>query len=167
MLATTIFPITLIIATLFCTLVTGLLLGFATVIMPGIKNLTDKEFIRAFQEMDGIIQNNQPIFMLVWMGSILAIVISAVIGFGQLDTIGRGIIVTATLLYIFGVQLPTITINVPLNNHLQTLTVDTMNEAELTEARLNFEPRWNQWNAIRTGIATLVSLLLMTLLFIL
>lgn len=166
MLTTTIFPITLIIATLFCTLVTGLLLGFVIVVMPGIKNLNDGEFIRAFQVIDAVIQNNQPVFMLVWMGSVLAIVISAVLGFGQLDTIGRGMIIIATLLYILGVQLPTVTINVPLNNQLQTLTVDTMNESEQKTARLNFEARWNQWNAIRTGFAMLVSLLLMILLFI-
>lgn len=165
MLATTIFTVTLIVATLFCTLVTGIVLGFAIVVMPGIKNLNDREFIRAFQLMDGIIQNNQPIFVAVWIGSVLTIVISAVLGFGQLDTIGRTIIVIATLLYVIGVQLPTVMINIPLNNQLQTLTVDTMSESEQEDARLNFEPRWNQWNTIRTAFAILASLLLITLLF--
>ena len=31
--------------------------------MPGLSNLNDKEFIRAFQVTDAVIQNNQPIFI--------------------------------------------------------------------------------------------------------
>ena len=73
MLTTTIFPIILITATLLCALVAGLLFAFAIVTMPGIKSLNDREFIRAFQVMDGVIQNNQPIFMLVWLGSALTL----------------------------------------------------------------------------------------------
>ena len=163
----TIFPIVLVLAALLTALVAGFLLAFAIVAMPGIKNLHDAEFIRAFQGMDGIIQNNQPIFMLVWLGAVLAILAAAVIGFGQLDTVGRGLIIVATLLYIFGVQLPTIVINVPLNNQLQTLQVETMSESEQATARLNFEARWNLSNNIRTGIAILASALLIILLYLL
>ena len=66
----TLFPIILILTALFSSLVAGFLFAFAIVVMPGIKKLSDGEFIRAFQEMDGIIQNNQPLFMLMWGGSI-------------------------------------------------------------------------------------------------
>ena len=54
------FQIVLILATLLCSLVAGFLFAFATVVMPGIKTLNDREFIRAFQVIDGVIQNNQP-----------------------------------------------------------------------------------------------------------
>jgi uncharacterized membrane protein len=157
----------LILATLLSSLVAGLLFAFAIVIMPGIKTLNDREFIRTFQVMDGVIQNNQPIFMLVWMGSALTLLIATVIGFRQLDLVGKSVLITATLLYMFGVQLPTIAINVPLNNQLQTLDVDAMNETTLKTARRAFEPRWNRWNTIRTAIGSLVTSLLIILLFIL
>mgnify|MGYP000468491246 FL=1 len=163
----TLFPIILILTALFSSLVAGFLFAFAIVVMPGIKNLSDGEFIRAFQEMDGIIQNNQPLFMVMWGGSILAIIISAIMGFWQLDSIGRVIMIIATLLYIFGVQFPTITINVPLNNQLQKLTTHSMSADELQIARSKFEPRWNQANIIRTGVATLVSVMLLSLLVML
>jgi uncharacterized membrane protein len=117
--------------------------------------------------MDRIIQNNQPLFMLIWAGSVVVLTTSAVLGFGQLDGIGRLLIILAALVYILGVQLPTITINVPLNNKLQTLDVDAMNEPAHKTARDDFEPRWNQWNAIRTVLASLVAALLIILLFIL
>ena len=160
-----IFQIALILATFLGSLVAGFLFAFAIVAMPGIRSLNDREFIRAFQVMDRVIQNNQPIFMLVWLGSVLALLVSAVLGFGQLDGAGRLLIIFAALAYLLGVQLPTVTINVPLNNQLQTLDVDAMNETTQKEARKDFEPRWNRWNSIRAAFASLASALLIILLF--
>lgn len=161
------FQIILILATFLCSLVAGFLFAFAVVTMPGIRILNDREFIRAFQVIDRIIQNNQPIFMLVWLGSVVALVASAVLGIGQLDGAGRLLFILAVLAYFLGVQLPTVTINVPLNNKLQTLDVDAMNETSQKIARKDFEPRWNLWNSIRAAFASLVSALLIILLFIL
>ena len=159
------FQIALILATFLCSLVAGFLFAFALVVMPGIKSLNDREFIRAFQVVDGVIQNNQPIFVLVWVGSVVVLLTSAVLGIGQLDGAERLLIIVPTLLYILGVQLPTFTINVPLNNKLQTLETDIMDEAQQKAARQEFEPRWNLWNSIRTPLACLTSALLMILLF--
>jgi len=117
--------------------------------------------------IDGVIQNNQPIFMLVWIGSALTLLLAAVLSFGQMDLAGKGILLTAVLLYIIGVQLPTGMINVPLNNQLQTLDTGKMNASAQAAARLNFEPRWNQWNGFRTVVAMLVTALLILLLFLL
>ncbi len=160
-----IFQIALILATFLCSLVAGFLFAFALVVMPGIRSLNNREFIRAFQVMDRVIQNNQPIFMLVWIGSVVALVTSAVLGMGQLDGAGRLLIIFAALAYLFGVQLPTIAINVPLNNKLQTLDVDAMDETTQKAARKDFEPRWNLWNSIRTAFASLASALLIILLY--
>ncbi len=160
-----IFHIALILATFLCSLVAGFLFAFALVTMPGIRSLNDREFIRAFQVIDGVIQNNQPIFVLVWVGSVVALVTSAVLGIGQLDGGGRLLIIFAALAYLLGVQLPTFTINVPLNNKLQTLEVDELDETTQKAARKDFEPRWNLWNSIRTAFASVASALLIILLF--
>ncbi len=160
-----IFQIALILATFLCSLVAGFLFAFAVVAMPGIGGLDDREFIRAFQVMDRVIQNNQPIFLLVWVGSVVALVIAAVLGIGRLDGAGRLLIIFAALVYLLGVQLPTVTINIPLNNKLQTLDVDAMNETTQKAARQDFEPRWNLWNSIRAAFASLASALLIVLLF--
>ena len=74
----------LIVATFFCSLVAGFVFAFAVVVMPGIKHLKDAEFIRAFQVMDRIIQNNQPLFILVWVGSALALIVAAGLGIAEL-----------------------------------------------------------------------------------
>ena len=157
--------IVLILATFLCSLAAGLLFAFAVVVMPGIRRLNDREFIRAFQVMDLVIQNNQPIFMVVWVGSVLALVASAVLGIVQLDGALRLLIIIALLAYLFGVHLPTVSINIPLNKKLQALDVDAMSETAQKTARKDFEPRWNLSNSIRTGFASLVSALLIILLF--
>ncbi len=162
-----IFQIALILATFLCSLVAGFLFAFALVTMPGIRSLNDREFIRAFQVMDRVIQNNQPIFVLVWIGSVVALLPSAGLGIWQLDGAGRLLIIFAALAYLLGVQLPTVTINIPLNNKLQTLDVDSMNETTQKAAREDFEPRWNLWNSIRAAFASLASALLIIQLFIL
>jgi uncharacterized membrane protein len=160
-----IFPITLLVAAFLCSLVAGFLFAFAIVTMPGIKRLNDREFIQAFQVMDRVIQNNHPIFILVWVGSAVALVAAAALGIGQLNGDGRLLLSFAALIFLLGVQLPTLTVNVPLNNRLQALEVDRVDAIARKAARDSFEPCWNRWNSIRTVFASLTSALLMVVLF--
>ena len=158
------FQTLLILATFLCSLVAGFLFAYAIVVMPGIKSLSDKEFIRTFQVTDRVIQNNQPVFIFVWVGSAIALIASAFFGFGRLQGVDFFLLGLSTLTYLLGVQVSTIAIHLPLNNKLQKLDVDTMNEIELKVAREGFEPRWNTSNLIRTVISGFVSLLLIILL---
>ncbi|MBF2087983.1 MAG: DUF1772 domain-containing protein [Synechococcales cyanobacterium K44_A2020_017] len=157
--------IALTLATLLCSLVAGFVLAFAIVVMPGIRNLNDHDFLQAFKAIDRVIQTNQPIFSLVWLGSILGLVTAALIGMIQFDGVNRLLIGTAAAIYLLGVQLPTFTINVPLNNQLQMQKLDAMTDLALREVRVNFEPRWIQWNSIRTIFAILTSALLISMEF--
>ena len=160
----TTFQTVLLLATLLCSLVAGFLFAFAAVVMPGIKRLDDGEFIRAFQVVDGVIQMGQPLFMIAWVGSVLALVAAALLGLGVLSGGDRGLMMAAAILYVAGVQLPTFTINIPLNNRLKRLDTRTMDDATRARARVEFEPRWNQWNIVRTACASLTALVLMLLL---
>ncbi len=56
------------------------------------------------------------------------------------------------------------TINVPLNNELQTLDVRAMDEDALEVARNKFEQRWNRSNVFRSVVAIFVAILLMIVL---
>lgn len=159
------FQAALIGATFLCSLVAGFLFAFAVVVMPGIRGLNHREFIRAFQAMDSIIQNKQPVFIVVWLGSVITLMLAAVFGFEYLNVTGRWLLIFTTLVYLLGVQLPTFTINIPLNNRLQPLDVDAMDEPAQKAVRMEFEARWNRWNTIRTVFSCLVSALLMVLLF--
>ncbi|MCB0128652.1 MAG: DUF1772 domain-containing protein [Caldilineaceae bacterium] len=161
MITETIFSNMLILAAFLCTLATGFVLLFAIVVMPGIGTLSDRDFLRAFQSIDRVIQNNQPIFILIWVGSAVALLIATVLGFRQLEGISRILLLVAATVYIFGMQLPTIAINIPLNNRVQELNFDALEEASAAAEREHFEPRWNRWNVIRTAFASLASGLLL------
>ncbi len=151
----------LLLTTLLCALVAGLVLTFAVVVMPGIKTLDDRGFIRAFQVIDGVIQGNQPVFMAVWVGSLAASVVSLGLGGLHLAGIERALVVVATLLYLLTVQVPTFTVNVPLNNALQAVDLSSVDDAAAAAARQAFEGPWVRWNAIRTVTATAASTLLL------
>jgi uncharacterized membrane protein len=155
-----------ILAAFLCSLVAGLLFVFAVIVMPGLSELDDRAYLRAFQVIDGVIQRNHPLFIVVWLGSVAAILIAAILGIGgwlgaELDDAGRALLIAATAIYLLGVQLPTIAINVPLNNRLQTLDVHDLDEAGLKQARDRFEPRWTRSNWFRTVAASLTSILLL------
>ncbi len=159
----TIFEVTLVLSALLCALVAGFLFAYAIVIMPGIKNLEDKDFIRAFQITDRVIQDNHPLFILVWLGSAIALIICTFTGLTQLQGLDFILLLLATVAYLAGVQVSTIVVHLPLNNKLQKYDVDSMSDVELSEARSGFEPRWNRSNQIRTVISCGVSLLLILL----
>lgn len=151
----------LTVSAFLCSLVAGLLFTFAVVVMPGLKTLDDGAFIRAFQVIDRVIQRNQPLFLVVWVGSVLAVLSAAVLSLWAPAGAERLLPIVAALVYLLGVQAPTFIVNVPLNNRLQTLDVAAMSDADRRRARVEFEPRWNGWNVVRAICATSTSILLM------
>ena len=158
------FQVALVFETLLCTLVAGFVFAFAVVVMPGIRRLGDGEFLRAFQVIDRVIQDGHPVFMFVWIGSVVALLAAAALGLGQLDGTERMLMIAAVVVYLLGVQLPTATINIPLNNTVQSLAIADMDATAQEAARHEFESRWNASNAIRTVLASLASGLLLLLL---
>ena len=159
----TFFDAALVMTTLSCAMVAGLLFGFAVVVMPGLGKLSDREFLQAFKLMDGIIQNNQPVFMLVWVGSIISVVLMLVLGNQQLQGSELYLMWFASGLYLLTVQGPTIRFNIPLNNAVQALNIEVLSDSEVAEARSQFEAPWNRWNRFRTltAIVSVVGLLML------
>jgi uncharacterized membrane protein len=157
--------ITLLLSIVFCSLVAGLLFGFAIVVMPGIAKLTDKEYLLAFKHMDGVIQNNQPLFVLVWAGSILSVIATLALGIMNLRGEELYLLTGATFLYLIGVQLPTFRFNIPLNNELQNLDVEELEDDQAKSSRVEFETPWNRWNRIRTVNAIIAVTLLLFVLY--
>ncbi len=155
----------LIVSTLLCALVTGFIFTYAVVVMPGFAKLDDRDFIRAFQVTDGVIQNNQPLFMLAWVGSIVSVVATMILGFIEHHGIERWTVFAIGFVYLLGVQGITIRVHLPLNNRLQRLEIDEMDPESLSKERNKFETRWNYFNNIRTLIAFAVSFSLMLFIY--
>ena len=161
-----ILDISLFFTILLSALVTGFILTYAIVIMPGLSNLDDKEFIKAFQVTDGIIQNNQPIFILIWIGSIVSVlstIITSILSLGILDA---WLIIFVSVVYLLLVQGITILIHLPLNKSIQNIDINSSNFETLSKERKNFETKWNYFNNIRTVVAFFVVLIFLSILTI-
>ena len=159
-----ILDISLIFSITTCCLVTGFIFTYAIVVMPGFSKMNDKEFLKAFQVTDAIIQNNQPLFMLTWIGSIISILSTIVISIVILGISDAWYIVLVGIIYLLGVQVVTFSIHIPLNNHLQQFDFDKLDDQKLNKERLKFEKKWNYFNNFRTMIAFFVTLALIIIL---
>ena len=156
--------ISLIFAILFCSLVGGLIFTYSIVVMPGLSNLNDKDFLKAFQVTDAVIQNNQPLFMFTWIGSIVAILTTIVASLITAGLLEFWLIILVGAAYLLGVQGITVAIHIPLNNHIQKLNIEELNDKTLAYERKNFEAKWNFFNKIRTFVAISASSLLLIVL---
>ena len=156
--------ISLIFSILSCSLVTGFIFTYAIVVLPGFSKLDDKEYIRAFQVTDEVIQNNQPLFMLTWIGSIISVLGAILASILSPDLSETWFIVLIGVVYLVGVQGITITIHLPMNNHIKDLNLDELDNQTLSKERLKLESKWNYFNNIRTGVGFFVSLSLLLIL---
>ena len=154
----------LIPSVILCALVTGFIFTYAIVVMPGFSKLSDKEFIKAFQVTDEVIQNNQPLFMITWIGSIISILLTIIVATATTGLSNSWLIILVGVIYLFGVQGVTIVIHLPLNNHIQKMNIDKMTDKNLGEERRKFQKKWNFFNNIRTSVAFLVSVTLILIL---
>ena len=149
-----------------CSLVSGFILTYSIVVMPGLSNLNDKDFLKAFQVTDAIIQNNQPVFMFTWIGSILAFLATIFVSLVSIGFAEAWLMVLVAFAYLLGVQGITVAIHIPLNNHIQGIKIEDLDDEALADQRLKFETKWTFFNHIRTSIAISVSVLLLILLAI-
>ena len=127
--------VSLICSILSCTLVTGFTLLYAVVIMPGLSKLDDKEFIKAFQVTDGVIQDNQPLFILTWLGSVISVVgaiLTSIISVGLPEA---WLIVFVGVVYLLGVQGITLSVHLPLNNRIKKINIEKTDHQALSVER--------------------------------
>jgi uncharacterized membrane protein len=134
--------------------------------MPGLSKLNDKDFLRAFQVTDEVIQNNQPLFIFTWIGSIFAMLITILVSVTSVGLSETWLIVLIGVAYLLGVQGITVAIHIPLNNGIHKVKIEELNDEKLADERLKFETKWNFFNYIRTSVAVSVSVLLLIVLTI-
>lgn len=147
-------------AVLCCGLVAGFLFAFAVVVMPGLRRMTDADFLRTFQAVDGVIQRGSPVFAAVWAASAALPLLAAATRLASREGPSALLLSAAAAVMLLGVHLPTLVVNVPANTRLQAVDVAELDGPAASEVRRRFESRWNRWNAVRTVAATTGVLLL-------
>jgi uncharacterized membrane protein len=153
-------------ACFFGTTVFAFVLLFAAVVMPGLDAYdNDADYLRAFQVIDGVIQNNEPWFILSWMGSMLSAVALAAVSLRLSATSLRRRVVMVIFCVIFLVgHIITVTKHIPLNNQLHSLNLDQTSADTLASMRQDFTTSWCAWNVVRTFLFGISSIYWLTVL---
>ena len=155
----------LIPSVILCDLLTGFIFKYAIVVMPGFSKLSYKEFIKAFPVTDEVIQNNQPLFMIAWIGSIISILLTIIVATATTGLSNSWLIILVGVIYLLGVQGVTIVIHLPLNNHIQRINIDLITDKNLGEERRKISVKSGiSFNNIRTSVAFSVSVTLILIL---
>mgnify|MGYP006295120143 FL=1 len=150
--------IILIITTLFSGLMAGLFYAWSISVTPGLAKINDVSYLQAFQSMNRAILN--PLFFVVFFG--LVILLPVLSYFSFQTSIGNQYwyVLAATILYFIGIMAVTIGGNIPLNNALEALQIESMTPEQMDEFRKGFENKWNRLNLVRSISSFLTFLLL-------
>jgi uncharacterized membrane protein len=123
----------------------GVLFAFSTSVMPALARRPPAEGMAAMQEMNRTILN--PVFGLLFGGSALLCLVVAVSAPFTDDQDGAGWRLAGGALYVVGVFIETMVVNVPLNDRLDAANAST---AEGQSVWADFLVRWTRWNNVRT-----------------
>ncbi len=154
--------------TLFATImITGLSAGFfyawAVSVIPGTKKVTDLVYLETMQSINKEILN--PMFFLIFFGSLLLLAISAVQQYGS--GMVFWMILASMVTYLIGTFGVTAFGNVPLNNQLEALSLSELSNVEIIKWREHYEPVWNKLHTIRTVFSVISFYLILHAAFLL
>ncbi len=138
-----------------CALVAGLLFAFSTSVMPALRQRPAAEGIAAMQKINSTILN--PLFGLVFGGTTvlcLLLAVTAPLTTDESHATLRGI---GSALYVVGVFVETMVVNVPMNNALDAVDPDGDEGATYWRTYLQ---RWTAWNHVRALAGTAASVML-------
>ena len=138
-------------------LITGLFYAYSCSVNPGLHQLPDSAYLAAMQSINRAILN--PAFFLSFLGTLVLLPICAWLQYSQPTSVRFWLFLLASVLYAFGVFGVTVAGNVPLNDALDTLSLNQASPDELRAYRSAFEQPWNRLHAIRTTTC-IVTLLL-------
>ena len=148
----------LIITTLFSGLMAGLFYSWSISVTPGLAKINDVSYLQAFQSMNRAIIN--PLFFVVFLGLVILLPVLSYLSFQTSIHNQFWYVILATIFYFVGIMGVTIGGNVPLNNALEALQIESMTPEQMDEFRKGFENKWNRLNLIRTISSSLTFLLL-------
>ena len=135
-------------------LLAGLFYGYDCSVIKGLGNLPNDEYIHAFQSINKSIQN--PYFFVSFIGIFFVLPITTWLSYKTCGQATFYLLLSATIIYVFGVLVVTLFGNVILNEQLTKFTISNSTNNEFLEMRKAFEKPWNSYHRIRT-IASIVS----------
>lgn len=137
-------------------LIAGLFYAYSCSVVLGLGQLPDREYLAAMQSINRAILN--PVFFVSFIGTLLLLPLCTYLQYksGHSERVTH--LFLASMIYAVGVFGITALGNVPLNEALDKVSIQTLSVAEIAQQRIVFEKPWNTFNLIRTfaSILTIV-----------
>lgn len=139
--------------------IAGFFYAYSVSVMPGLDDAAPQVAIEAMQGINRVVRN--PAFFVTFFLTPAVTALAAVFQFRARRRGAAGAMLLAVLVYLAGAFVPTLVVNVPMNEALADIKGgDVVAGAGAIWA--DFSPRWTAWNDLRTA-ASAVSLLLIGL----
>lgn len=132
----------------------GLFYGFSVGVNPGLKRLSDRNYVKGMQAINEDIQKN-PFFLAGFLGAAIFLPFAAYAYRHSADGRRLYLLIIASALYMIGPIGITGAKNVPLNDSLAAVPVDRTSDEKLAAIRSGYAEPWNKWHTARTVIGTL------------
>ncbi|BDS12124.1 anthrone oxygenase family protein [Aureispira anguillae] len=157
--------ILLFLALLTTGLMSGIFFTWTNAVTPGIGKLHDLAYLNALQSMNRVILNIP--FYIVFTIPVISLTLVTFFFYSSNPPLAFKLILIATLIYLLGAFLVTISGNIPLNNLLDQTNLTSLNLEEAKQLRDQIELKWNYFNLIRTVSAAISFGLLLLAAFLL
>ncbi len=138
-----------------CALVAGLLFAFSTSVIPALRQRPAAEGISAMQAINSTILN--PLFGIVFGGTMVLCLVLAVTAPFTTDESHATLRGIGSALYVVGVFVETMVVNVPMNDRLDAVDPASDEGASYWRTYLR---QWTAWNHVRALLGTVASVLL-------
>lgn len=136
--------------------IAGLFYAYSVSVVPGLNATRADHAVAAMQQINVKILN--PLFFASFMGAPLVAAVAGVLLLGSGQRTAAVLFFGAVAVYVLGAFVPTVIVNVPLNNALLAAG-DVTDPARAAQVWAEFAPKWAPWNHLRT-LASCAGLLL-------
>ena len=129
----------------------GMMYVFSTFVMRGLDRTGPVDAITAMRGINAE-ANASPAFLLGYFSATILALVVGVIAVIRLNQPGSWWVLIGAIFAILGAVV-TMVFNVPLNNHLDTITPDGLSVADAAREWQAYFSTWTAWNHVRTGTA--------------
>ncbi len=132
-------------------LIAGFFYAYSVDVMRGLDRIAPGEAINAMQAINAAVRN--PVFFVTFFLTPLVALAAAGLLVVSGEKIAATLMAAAAVLYLAGVFIPTVVVNVPMNEALATVKIATASQ-DLEQVWQAYSSRWTFWNTFRTIIST-------------
>jgi len=129
----------------------GMMYVFSTFVMRGLDRTGPVDAITAMRGINAE-ANANPAFLLGYFSATILALVVGVIAVIRLNQPGSWCVLIGAIFAILGAVI-TMVFNVPLNNHLDTITPGGLSVADAAREWQAYFSTWTAWNHVRTGTA--------------